>query len=332
MPLTEILTYLSCPQCFSDLNFDANKLTCNRGHLFPIIKEIPHLLVMDSQEKGIIQTAELYGRLWKKNNYYAEKIAPDSWHFDKVQEVFPTSIVTGSIGVEVGCGSGYDTYLLAKKYPSVIFLSFDISEGVFTAKKLIQDLPNVFLFRASVLYIPIKTRSCDFVYSYGVLHHLPDPYRGFKEVVRILKPSAPFFLYLYEKHEDTFWKAKAVRVTGWMRKLTSNLSPETLEVLSIVLSPFIVMFFSWPARVLEKFRGTRSIAQKIPFNFGTGLFSIRGDLYDRFGAPYEYRFSKKDLIEWYQSTQCEDFFFGKMKESAGWVTSARTPKGKAALK
>ena len=328
MIFEKILTYLCCPKCFADLERQQEHLVCFHGHRFPIVEGIPHLLTDPlANMKDVSQTAELYGELWKKNNYYAIETAPSTWHFDKIQEVFPGPIITGHVGVEIGCGSGYDTYLLAKQYPNVTFLSFDISEGVFTAKKLVRNLPNVFLFRASALHIPIKTKSCDFAYSYGVLHHLPDPYCGFKEVVRILKPSSPFFLYLYEKHEDNFWKEKAVQIVSWMRRLTSRLSPKTLEILSIMFSPFVVIFFSWPAQVLKQFHCTSRIAQKIPFNFGTGLFSVRGDLYDRFGAPYEYRFSRKDLVEWYQNTQCEDYFFGKMKESAGWVTSAKAPKG-----
>jgi len=37
----------------------------------------------------------------------------------------------------------------------------------------------------------------------------------------------------------------------------------------------------------------------MPFDFGTGLFSLRGDLYDRFNAPIEHRFrarQAKDLF------------------------------------
>lgn len=326
MDYSKILTYLACPKCLSDLHLEDLQMGCTQGHVFPIIEGISHLLT-DVQDKDAIQTAKLYGRLWKKNNYWELGTVPSNWHSDKIQEVLPHPIVHGNVGVEIGCGSGYDTYLLAKKHPHVIFLSFDMSEGIFTAKKLTENLSNVFLFRASALDIPIKTQSCDFVYSYGVLHHLPDPYRGFKEAVRILKPAAPFSLYLYEKHESSFWKAKAIQVVSWFRKLTSSFPPKTLEALAIIFSPFIVIFFSWPAQVLKRFRYTQKIAQKIPFNFGVGLFSVRGDLYDRFGAPYEYRFSREDLIRWYQSLQCENYFFGKMKESAGWVTSARAPKG-----
>ncbi len=278
---------------------------------------------MDSSQNGSHRTAKLYGRLWRKNNYLKENASPLSWHFDKMQEVIPHQIVTGNIGAEIGCGSGYDTYLLAKKYPSVTFLSFDVSEGVFTAKKLTQNLPNVCLIRASASNIPIKTGVCDFVYSFGVLHHLPTPYDGFKETVRILKAGASFYLYLYEKHENNFIKAKATQMVAWIRKLTSSFSPKFLEILCFIFSPFIVMTFSWPAWLMSQFKLTRAFAQKIPFNFGRGLFSVRGDLYDRFGAPYEHRFSQNDLTEWYTTMHCSDFFFGKMKESAGWITSAK---------
>lgn len=42
-----------------------------------------------------------------------------------------------------------------------------------------------------------ETGSFDFVASYGVLHHTPDPIGGLKEHFRILKPGGKLWLYLY---------------------------------------------------------------------------------------------------------------------------------------
>lgn len=41
----------------------------------------------------------------------------------------------------------------------------------------------------------------------------------------------------------------------------------------------------------------RPFSKKIPLNFGTDLFSLRGDLYDLFDAPIELRFSCRHAIE-----------------------------------
>jgi 2-polyprenyl-3-methyl-5-hydroxy-6-metoxy-1,4-benzoquinol methylase len=37
----------------------------------------------------------------------------------------------------------------------------------------------------------------DFGYSLGVLHHVPDTNQGIRDCVSMLKPGAPFLLYLY---------------------------------------------------------------------------------------------------------------------------------------
>ena len=142
-------------------------------------------------------------------------------------------------------------------------------------------------------------------------------------MVRVLKPEARFFLYLYEDHRDYFIKYYPLKLVSFLRRMSTQLTPKHLELLSTILSPLIVLFFSWPSRMLNKIPMTRKLARKIPFNFGTGLFSLRGDLYDRFAAPYEHRFHKQQLIDIFTKLHCKDLFFSKLEKNAGWVVSGQ---------
>lgn len=93
--------------------------------------------------------------------------------------VFPE----GSTVLEVGCGTGAQTKIIAPKNPKTQFLSIDISESsICKAQALIDSLgiANVRFQVADILALPFEDASFDHIIVCFVLEHLPDP-------VRILK-------------------------------------------------------------------------------------------------------------------------------------------------
>jgi len=267
---------------------------------------------MDKQK----DTARTYGFLWQR---VRNVTPPDKWHFDYMQEVISESIVRGSRGIEVGSGSGYDTYKMAQNNPSVEIISAELSNGVFKTKDLTSNLKNVTVVKCSVLELPLKENIFDFAYSYGVLHHTENPQKGLSEIVRVLKENCPAFLYLYENHSENTIKRIAIKRITRLRKITVKIPPKILYALCWTSSPFIFILFSFPSKVLKLFRATRGLADKFPFNFGTHPFSLCGDLYDRFRAPIEYRFSKHGLHELLRICGLSDINITRLKGKAGWV-------------
>ena len=261
------------------------------------------------------ETKETYSLLWQK----AKNIGEGKWHFDYMQEVIPESIVRGRIGLEVGSGCGQDAYIMAKNNPLVDIVSLEISDGIYEAQKRTSGFNNVRLIKGSALDIPIKNNVFDFAYSFGVLHHTPDPERGIKEIARVIKARAPVFLYVYEDHAGNSLKYYPLKFISALRRITSLIPAKMLYGFSSLLSPFIVLFFSYPARILGRFKATQPVSEKMPFNFGTHLFSLVGDLYDRFGAPIEHRFSRKEVFSLLNKNGFRNIQVGRLKARAGWV-------------
>lgn len=267
---------------------------------------------MDKTKK----TEKSYGFLWSR-------VKADStikkWHFNAMQETINEPIVTGSRGIEVGCGCGYDTYIMSKNNPSVELISVDISDGVYVAKRISSGLKNVKIVKSSIQDLPIKNDVFDFAYSFGVIHHTANPKKCLMEVNRILKKGKPVFLYLYEDHADNAVKYFAIKLISQIRKFTVLLPCRATYILSLLFSPFIFIIFTLPSKILKKFKATRRFSDKIPFNFGRGLFSLRGDIYDRFSAPIEHRFSREGVYNILAECGFSKITITKFNGISGWV-------------
>ncbi len=262
------------------------------------------------------KTKKAYGLLWKKSIDNPEY---NHTHFSQMQSTIPEKIVRGTSGIEVGSGCGFDTYAMAVANPGVKIVSLEISNGAYQTKLLTRELKNVSVIKGSAMELPIKDSSFDFAYSFGVLHHTQDPHQGMCEIRRVLKNDAPVFLYFYEDHTDNPAKAVGLKVVTYLRKLTVCLPPKLLFSFCFLVSPFVAIFFTLPARILNRFGNTRVFARKIPFNFGTHLFSLAPHLYDRFAAPIEIRFSRKEAEELFLRNGFKNHRISRMGSMAGWV-------------
>ena len=100
--------------------------------------------------------------------------------------------------LDAGCGNGRYTLAL-KKLGMKKVVGIDFSErNLRDAKKRIKKIgiKNVEFKKASVLSLPFKNNSFDFVFSNGVLHHTKNPQKGLNEIIRVLKKNGKSYLNL----------------------------------------------------------------------------------------------------------------------------------------
>lgn len=277
-----------------------------------MVEEEERFNLMDYSKK----TAQAYGLLWGKN-----KSAPPvhKCHFESMRDLCGDAIARGPIGIDVGSGCGYDTFVMARDNPAVKVVSMDISNGVYKTRELTRSLRNVWILKGSTLNIPARDTTFYFAYSFGVLHHTISPEKSLLEISRVLKKDGPVFLYLYEKHSDNPIKYFALKIVALLRTVTIKLPPRLLYIFSVILSPFIFIVFSLPAKVLMSFKATRCLAEKLPFNFGANPFSLWGDIYDRFSAPLEFRFEKAEVLNLLNECGFKNITITRFTGGAGWV-------------
>jgi ubiquinone/menaquinone biosynthesis C-methylase UbiE len=100
--------------------------------------------------------------------------------------------VKGLCGIDIGCGEGYNTRLLAQK--GVRLKAIDISP-VFIEKatETENDCPLGIEYRvASATQLPFVNASVDFAVSFMCLMDIPDPAKALQEAYRVLKPGGFF--------------------------------------------------------------------------------------------------------------------------------------------
>ncbi|KAG8122755.1 hypothetical protein E2320_018434 [Naja naja] len=93
------------------------------------------------------------------------------------------------LGVDVGCGSGQNTLLLAKYFEKVV--GTDVSEAQIEEAKQAAHPLNVSYLACPAEELPFEDNSVDLITAFSAVHWF-DIHRFIKEMDRILKPSGCF--------------------------------------------------------------------------------------------------------------------------------------------
>lgn len=214
--------------------------------------------------------------------------------FDGYFHIFPWHLLPpdGGVGLDVGCGRW--PMMMAQRAAHLHLL--DVSpEALAVARKNLRNFHNVSFHVGSVGDIPLSDASLDFAFSLGVLHHVPDTAQAIRAVVRMLKPGAPFLLYLYYALDNRPpWYRWLWAMSNAMRVLISRL-PRRLRV---VVSETLAALVYWP---LARFAallaacGVRTASLPLAYYADKSFYVMRTDAYDRFCTRLEKRFVRAEL-------------------------------------
>lgn len=132
------------------------------------------------------------------------------WH---IPEFVNFAAMRGRRVLEIGCGNGADGVMFAQA--GADYTGVDLTEAAVAATRkhfAVLNLPGDFRL-ANAERLDFPDASFDVVYSYGVLHHTPDPARAIREVHRVLRPGGRALVMLYHRHSFNYY----ARILGYMR-------------------------------------------------------------------------------------------------------------------
>lgn len=215
--------------------------------------------------------------------------------FDNYFSIFPWDVLPpDAVGFDLGCGSGRWAKLVAPRVGKLYL--FDPSpEALEVATRNLRDCGKCDFQIAGAENIPLDDNSCDFGYSLGVLHHIPDTEAGMRECVTKLKPGAPFLVYLYYNFDNRpAWFRVLWKASDGMRKVICRLPNSGRYALSQVLAATVYFPLARIALLAEKL-GLPVDHFPLSQYRNNSFYVMRNDALDRFGTSLEQRFSKKEI-------------------------------------
>jgi glycosyltransferase involved in cell wall biosynthesis/SAM-dependent methyltransferase len=241
-----------------------------------------------------------FGHQWELFDQ-AEAPLPDlRRQFERYFRVFPWDEVSpDAVGFDLGCGTGRWARFVAPRVRRLHCIE-PSSGALAVARANLAGRPECVFHLASVDAIPLEADSMDFGYSLGVLHHVPDPLAGLRNCVAVLRPGAPFLLYLYYALDQRPWWYRGIfRAADLLRLLICRL-PVGVR---LAVTTCIAATAYYPAARISRALDRLGVdVERIPLSLyrERSFYSMRTDAFDRFGTRLEKRFSReqmRDLME-----------------------------------
>lgn len=332
-----LLELLICPECSGTLQqsvFTADGeatleglLTCGCGRAYPVVGGIPRFTDdalttfadftkrhaarlaghhvappggADQMAPALRRTQESFGYQWTR---FSEMAIDFRENFLDYIRPIDEAFFRGKLGLDVGCGFGRHIYNAAIFGAEMV--GVDISAAIDATSKNMADLKNVHLVQANLYRLPFRSGTFDFAYSIGVLHHLPDPERGFRSVVSMVKPNGAVFIWVYSKSRRFLnFQLECARL------VTTRLPKRAQTWVAFLGAAIDWGLFIAPYRALAKAPGIGDAVKKRALPriklYSAYPFQVAwADWFDRLAAPIRFYYNSADLTGWVTRARLE---------------------------
>jgi len=175
-------------------------------------------------------TKENWENYWKDREDIHDVYSNEDRIFLNLVQV---SNIQGKKILEVGAGSGRDSFRLAREMGIVYVLDYSPQ-----ALKIVQNLnaknnPGVHLIQGDAFQIPLPDASLDIVFHQGLMEHFKDPMPLLKEHFRVLKPGGFLLVDVPQKfHIYTVIKQILIFFNKWFAGWETQFSLPQLKKLT----------------------------------------------------------------------------------------------------
>lgn len=294
-----LLALLCCPACGGELTLlppadhgpeGEGRLRCGCGSSYAVRGGIPRLLVMDRAQQ---RTQRSFGKQWRYFFRMDEAFAPDLFRY---MGSLDRTFFDGKLGLDVGCGFGRHAYYASQLGAEMV--AADFSQAIESASQNLRDLPKVHLVQANLYRLPFRPGTFDFIYSLGVLHHLPDPEAGFRALVPLLKPGGTIIIWVYSNTRR--WINEALEA---VRRVTTRLPAPAVRLVSLAASMVDYAGFVVPYKLLRTVPGIGPHVERLAWKrvklYSRYPFDVAwADWFDRLAAPLRAYYDAPTLHRW----------------------------------
>ncbi|CAK7017805.1 MAG: 2-methoxy-6-polyprenyl-1,4-benzoquinol methylase, mitochondrial [Enterocloster aldenensis] len=149
---------------------------------------------MTNIESSIMATKQGFEYSFSSGDFY-NKQTQDEHHLKSILDFLP--IKADMKILDLGTGSGYLSFSIAKKYSNISVIGLDIVEKAlevnrFKAKE--ENIRNIRFMTYDGMEFPFSDNEFDMVISRYALHHFPDIQKSISEVSRVIKQEGFLFI------------------------------------------------------------------------------------------------------------------------------------------
>ncbi len=155
------------------------------------------------------------------------------WIYPTDKDFFRNKII-----LDAGCGMGRHC-IIAQHLGAEEVIGIDLGSSVFPAYENTKKYTNIHIIQADIYNLPFKEESFDFIYSIGVIHHLPDPQKGFVNLLKYLRQKGKINIFVYGR-ENNGW---IIYFVNPIRKyITSKIQLKLLLYISLI--PTLILYIT----------------------------------------------------------------------------------------
>ncbi len=232
--------------------------------------------------------------------------------------------------LDVGCGFGRHLRVAADCGAEVV--GVDLSGGVEVAHRNLAGRPNCHVIQANVHERPLRDDLFDVVWSFGVLHHMPDPAAGFRALVDFARPDGgliAIWVYGYTGMRFTYRLSHMRALHAVTRSLSGTARLRASQVVAAALSALY-----WePLRALRA-AGLGGVVDRAPLTdyIQHGWKARVAGVHDRLSTPITHFHDRDELTTWLRAAQLTGIEVSDT-DRRGWRASGRrTPRAESAVR
>ncbi|MBI3309279.1 MAG: methyltransferase domain-containing protein [Candidatus Melainabacteria bacterium] len=310
-----IIKYLCCPKCKSDNDLklqtaDVDKVTNHiiEGSLicpscniqYPIKNGVP-FFGLDNIDPTVDLNRKNFADEWL---YFTSEIDHELAK-DELDSYFQNLItyedLRDKMVLDAGCGGGRFCHAVAQESKAKEIFAVDLSNATLSAFKNTKHFDNVNIIQGDIMNLPFKNKPFDFIYSVGVIHHLPDPKAGFTSLTKHLKKDGKILAWVYGKEGNALY----IYLADPIRKLITSKLPFSINLILSFLITCVLWAIIWIIYIPKnKFKISNKI---LPFNEYFIFFKKRGfrefwrTVIDKMIPTISYYISKDEFTDWFTS-------------------------------
>jgi SAM-dependent methyltransferase len=206
----------------------------------------------------------------------------------------PEGFFNKKLGLDIGCGAGRHVQRAAEEGAEIV--GIDLSFSVDSAYTRNMGNERVHIVQADIFNLPFDQGTFDFIYSLGVLQHIPDPRGGYTGLVPYLKKGGALFVWIYAR------RFRKVALES-LRFFAQRLSNRNIQRMAFVCNLFDYGIGVTVYKLLCRIPAVGNCVQRIaPLRVKEyaehGYKVSYTDWFDRLSAPITNYYKEKEAREW----------------------------------